>query len=83
LNHANNIANDAGLTTDPVITVQACEDTAGLLDGGLPANYTIQTGTGTAIEGGGVGSEGGSSTCTVEDDNDNTITATFTAYGVQ
>ena len=83
LNHANNIADDAGLsTTTAIVTVAACEDVVDALDGGLPTGFTVTTGTGTPIEGGGVSTEGGSSVCTVVDDNDGTKTATFTAYGV-
>ncbi|WP_339617573.1 type II secretion system protein [uncultured Gilvimarinus sp.] len=87
LNHANNIANDAGLTTTTTITtIATCPAVANLLDGGLPANYTITAGTGTALDGGGVGTEGGSSTCTLTLDTNADGTAeatqTFTAYGV-
>ncbi len=83
LNHANNIAAGAGLTiTTPLVAVATCEDVEDALDGGLPADAEIVAGTGTAIAGGGVGSEGGSSTCTVRSVDDNTVTATFTAYGV-
>lgn len=91
LNHANNLADDAGLTTpSTVITVALCQTSASLLDGGLDADYYIETGTGVVIDGGGVGSEGGSSTCIVSfDSNGNgaydaadTPDATFTAYGV-
>ena len=83
LNHANNIADDAGLTTTTgIVDVTTCQDVAGALDGGVPNGFTITTGTGTTIDGGGVGSEGGSSECEVVDDNDSTNTATFTAYGV-
>ncbi len=90
LNHANNIADDAGLVLagEPQpVAVAACPDTADLLDGGLPAGYVITAGTGTEIAGGGVGTQGGSSTCTVGVDStgDGSIdgaSATFTAYGV-
>ncbi|WP_036187058.1 type II secretion system protein [Marinimicrobium agarilyticum] len=82
LNHANNIANDAGLnTTTPIVTVDTCDDVAGLLDGGMPNGYTLNTDAGTALQGGGIGTEGGSSTCTVTGPNG--VTDTFTAYGVQ
>lgn len=83
LNHANNIASDAGLTvTTTVTSIATCEAVAGLLDGGLPApagSYVITTGTGTAISGGGIGTEGGSSTCTLTYKGK---TATFIGYGV-
>lgn len=81
LNHANNIADDAGLNTPTApVPIATCEAVSGLLDGGLPTGYTITAGTGTTIEGGGVGSEGGSSTCEVTGPNGHT--ANFVAYGV-
>lgn len=45
LNHANTIANNAGLTpgTPAPITVDSCEDVATLLDGGLPEDYNVNT----------------------------------------
>ena len=88
LNHANNIAADAGLTTtSPITVVDSCEDVAGLLEGGLDANYYIETG----VAGGSIATEGGVSLCTVSfDSNTNgsfdatdTPSAIFTAYGVQ
>lgn len=91
LNHANNLADDANLTTPTtVVTVNTCDDSASLLDGGLDANYYIETGTGTDIDGDNIGTEGAASTCTVSfDSNGNsaydaadTPDATFTAYGV-
>lgn len=85
LNHANNIAQDAGLTvTTPVITIATCEAVAGLLDGPLPTEMEIVTGTGTALAGSGVGTEGGSSTCQVRYTKTptNPAPATFVAYGV-
>ena len=76
LNHANNIANDAGLTTTTTITlVDSCADVAGLLDGGLDADFTITPDTAIAAE-------GDAQACTVVHADDNTITAGFTAYGV-
>jgi MSHA pilin protein MshA len=82
LNHAQNIANDANLTSDAPITVSACDDAAGLLDGGLDDDYFIDT-VATVI------AEGATATCTVSfDSNGNsaydaadTPDATFTAYG--
>lgn len=83
LNHANNIASDAGLTVTTAVTaIATCEAVAGLLDGGLPppvGSYVITAGTGTAIAGGGIGTEGGSSTCTLTYKGK---TATFVGYGV-
>jgi MSHA pilin protein MshA len=45
LNHANTIANNAGLTpgTPAPITVNTCDDVTALLDGGLPAGYVVNT----------------------------------------
>lgn len=44
LNHANNLARRAGLTTSGVATVANCDDVTGLLEGGLPnANYAVPT----------------------------------------
>ena len=46
MNHANNIAHDAGLTADDPLplNVTNCTDVAGLLDGGqLPQGYTINS----------------------------------------
>ena len=91
LNHAQNIANDAGLTSTAPTTVNTCDDVAGLLDGGLDSDYYIDTTAGTTVSGGGIASEGGVSTCTVSfDSNGNnaydaadTPDGTFTVYGVQ
>jgi MSHA pilin protein MshA len=80
LNHANNIAKDAGLTisaTTPLINVASCDDVKNLMDGGLPTTM--------AITGGATIAEGASATCTV-DYTDVAITVpvgTFTAYGVK
>lgn len=81
LNHANNIASDAGLTVTTTVTaIATCPAVAGLLDGGLPStDYAITAGTGEEIEGGGIGAEGGSSTCTVTYKGKS---ATFIGYGV-
>lgn len=83
LNHAANIADDAGLANAPAPTaIATCEAVGALLSPPLDtAQFEIVAGTGTVIEGGGVGTEGGSSTCTVRSVEDNTITATFVAYG--
>jgi len=82
LNHAQNIANDANLTTDAPTSVTTCDDVGGLLDGGLDTDYYIDT-VATAI------AEGATATCTVSyDSNGNGAydaadepDATFTAYG--
>lgn len=81
LNHANNIASDAGLTiTTTVTSIATCPAVSGLLDGGLPSvDYVITAGTGVAISGGGIGTEGGSSTCSLTYKGK---TATFIGYGV-
>jgi len=91
LNHAKNIAFDAGLTTDNPIAVSTCEDVVNLLDGGLDKNYYVMNSSGNEISGGGIATEGGVSTCFVRyDSNKNGIydttdtpVANFTAYGVQ
>ncbi|MCW8196633.1 type II secretion system protein [Proteobacteria bacterium 005FR1] len=92
LNHANNVAADAGAaTTTALIAVATCPDAANLLDGGLPSEYLITTGTGTATTTGGndVSTEGGSSTCEVGFKNSDGSAidssrpkANFIAYGV-
>jgi MSHA pilin protein MshA len=73
LNHANNIANDAGLpTTTALVSVASCPDVANALDGGLPSvDYVITPAT--AIAQGAIG------TCVVTYKGK---TANFTAYGV-
>lgn len=91
LNHAQNIANDAGLTTTTPIAIDSCDDVSGLLEGGLDSDYYLQTTAGTTVSGGGIASEGGISTCIVSfDSNGNsayddadTPDAAFTVYGVQ
>lgn len=85
LNHANNVADDAGLTTtSPVVAVANCVDVAGLLDGGLDAGYYIETGTAIGA------AEGDSGPCIVAYDSDSnglydatdTPVATFTGFNV-
>lgn len=75
LNHANGIAEDAGLAVSantPVIGVADCTDTENLLDGaGLPADYTITSAT---------IADGASAECTVTGPQGDA--ATFTGYGV-
>ena len=41
LNHAVDIANEAGLSSDPVEQIDNCSDAGNLLAGGLPAGYTV------------------------------------------
>lgn len=91
LNHANNIAFDAGLSTGQPKPIRSCRDTIGLLEGGLDPKYFIQDGQGTIIENGGVDKEGGFSECRVAYDSNgngryNVSDApgeTFTVYGVR
>lgn len=83
LNHAQNIANDANLTSDVPISVGTCADAENLLDGGLDADYYIDT-VETAID------EGATATCTVRYDSNGNLAydatdtpfAQFTTYGV-
>lgn len=84
LNHAANIATDAGIQGAPApIAVATCEAVAALLTPPLDTlQFTITAGTGTPLDGGGVGTEGGSSSCTVSSVDDSTATANFVAYGV-
>jgi MSHA pilin protein MshA len=89
LNHAQNIANDAGLTNTAPSTVDTCDDIDALLEGGLDSDYYLETTAGTTISGGGIASEGGASTCTVSYDSNGNGTydtadepdGLFTAYG--
>jgi MSHA pilin protein MshA len=85
LNHANNIAQDAGLTvTTPVVSIATCEAVANLLDAPLPTGMEIVAGTGVTVGGGGVATEGGSSRCEVRYSATPTAPAPapFVAYGV-
>lgn len=41
LNHAVDIANEAGLSTDSFETIDNCDDAGSLLSGGLPTGYTV------------------------------------------
>jgi MSHA pilin protein MshA len=86
LNHANNIADDAGLTVvTPVIAVVNCDDVALLLDGGLDPDYYIDD-TPNVIGAG----EGDSEACQVSFDSNNnnawdaadTPDADFTGFSV-
>lgn len=76
LNHAQNIANSAGLTATAATTIDGCDDVANLLDGGLDSDYFLPT---TSV------ADGAAVTCTVYFGTDatSTINATFTAYGVE
>lgn len=78
LNHANNIANDAGLTTPAITVTTDCADVEELLEADMPAQYTLDAadGIGTA--------EYESDTCTLTyTQGSNVETAVFTAYNVQ
>jgi MSHA pilin protein MshA len=81
LNHSNNLLVDAGLASSTtLVAVANCPAVASTLTSGLPSSeYEITAGTGTAISGGGIGTEGGTSTCTVTFKGKS---ATFVAYGV-
>ncbi len=82
LNHSNNLLVDAGLAAaGTLVTVNNCPAVASTLTSGLPsADYVITAGTGTTISGGGIATEGGTSTCEVTYKGK---TANFVAYGVQ
>lgn len=41
LNHAVDIANEAGLSSDSFETIDNCDDAGSLLSGGLPTGYTV------------------------------------------
>ena len=74
LNHAANIAKDAGLDGNLAVTaVSNCPDVAGTLDGGLDPQFSINAGAVGAAE-------GDSADCTV---TDGTFSQTFRAYNVQ
>lgn len=83
LNHANNIAKDAGLTTTTaLVIIDNCSQAGSLLDGGMPERYILVAAT--------IGSsEGDSTACSVYYDKDGDsnqdsgeYSATFTAYRV-
>ncbi|NHO87889.1 prepilin-type N-terminal cleavage/methylation domain-containing protein [Pseudoteredinibacter isoporae] len=84
LNHANNLAKDAGLSTATVTDVNSCGDVVGLLEGGALPNgkYNVAD---TAIS----TAEGTSAACSVVYDSNGDgsftgadINAAFTAYVV-
>ena len=90
LNHAKNIAFDAGISEAQPTRVRSCTDAASLLEGGLDDQYFIETGVGTASTGDGVATEGDSSVCRVAYDSNgdgsysrvDNPRATFIVYGV-
>ena len=71
LNHAVDIAVEAGLSTDPFVTVANCTDGGSLLSGGLPTGYVI---TAAAV------ADKTTVTCTLTH-TASTDTATFTIVG--
>lgn len=76
LNHANNIADDAGVaTTTLVIATANCTDAANLLDGGLDTDFSI-----TASAFPGADPEGTSYACTVALAADATVTSGFRGF---
>ena len=91
LNHANNIARDAGLSTSNPFEIISCDSAEVLLEGGLDTQYFIESGRGISIGDGGVFKEGGASECLVAfDSNSNGLfnvtdepRSSFTAYGVR
>lgn len=76
LNHAVDIAAEAGLTSETVVGVANCTDTENLLSDALPAEYTV---TAAAI------ADKASATCTLSYmvDGSAVATATFQAIGAQ
>ncbi len=50
LNHAVDIAIEAGLSSDPLTTITACTDAGSLLSGGMPTGYAATAdASGTAV----------------------------------
>lgn len=82
LNHANNVAKDAGLTVKTtIVPVASCGAVAGTLDSGALPSDEYEISDGEALEGAtGIAEEGGSSTCILTYKGDKT--ATFVGYGV-
>ena len=91
LNHAYNIAYDAGLTISNPFEITSCNSAEKLLESGLDKQYFIEDGSGVTIDDGGVIVEGGSSEClvTFDSNNDGLFSVTdepsvaFTVYGVR
>ncbi len=76
MNYANAVAISAGLITGTTkVTVAKCSDTSGVLQGGLPAGYTIDTTADTAVA-----ALGDPATCTLN--GKDSKTATFQTIGV-
>lgn len=71
LNHAIDVAKEAGLTNDTVIAIANCSDIGTLLEGGLPAGYTVAA---AAI------ADKATGTCTITH-TDSAITATALVIG--
>ena len=73
LNHANNIADDAGLvTTTAIVSIADCDEVAGALDGGLDADFTVTSAV--------IAPEGTALTCPVALTADAGVTQTFQAH---
>ncbi len=91
LNHANNIAYDAGLSNVAPVEIVNCQSVAVLLDVDLHKEYRIEVGQGVTIEHNGVDSEGGSSSCFIAFDTNSDGAfdlndeprESFMAYGVR
>lgn len=71
LNHAVDIANEAGLSSDTFSSVDNCDDSGSLLAGGLPTGYTVAA---AAI------SDKSTVTCTLTH-TASTLTASFALIG--
>ena len=77
LNHAIDIAVEAGLSSDTFVQIENCNEAGGLLQGGIPANggtalYTLNTAAVTNKT---------TVTCTLTNANDSSDTATFSLIG--
>jgi len=91
LNHANNLARDAGLSTFDSLEISSCNGVEILLEEGLDKSYVIENSPGISIDKDGVFKEGGSSICLVAFDSNGdglfSMTdqprGTFTVYGVR
>jgi MSHA pilin protein MshA len=90
LNHALNLAYDAGASTNLPRRISNCRATAFLLDKTIDPPYILRPGSGTAMSSSGLAVEGGVSACLiVYDSNGNGIwdnldtpSATYYVFGV-
>lgn len=71
LNHANNIAYDAGLSNSIPIEVANCQSVAVLLEAELDKKYLIESGQGVVVEHNGIHTEGGTASCFIAFDANN------------